>query len=215
MMALAALLRRDLRLAGRAGGGATGVAFLLTIATLVPFAVGPDLAQLQRIGPAILWIAALLSVLLGLERLFAADLEDGSLDVLRLGPLPLEIVVLARCAAHWLTACLPVALAAPLLGLLYAMPAAQLGFLFLSLLIGTPALVLLGAAGAAATVGVRRGGVLLSLIVLPLSVPALIFGVAAAQGAGWQPFALLGATSLAALALAPFAAAAALRAMGE
>ena len=215
MTALAALLRRDLRLAGRAGGGATGVAFLLAIATLVPFAVGPDLAQLQRIGPAILWVAALLSVLLGLERLFAADLEDGSLDLLRLGPLPLEVVVLTKCAAHWATACLPIAIAAPLLGLLYAMPAGQLGFLCLSLLIGTPALVLLGAAGAAATVGVRRGGVLLSLIVLPLSVPALIFGVAAAQGAGWQPFALLGATSLAALALTPFAAAAALRTMGE
>ncbi len=215
MSALGALLRRDLILAGRAGGGATGVALLLGLATLVPFAVGPDLMQLQRIGPAILWVGALLSVLLGLERLFAADLEDGSLDLLRLGVQPLELVVLAKAAAHWLTASLPIVVAAPCLGLLYAMPASQIGTLFLSLLAGTPALVAIGTAGAAATVGVRRGGVLLALIVLPLVMPTLIFGVAAAQGAGWQPFALLGALSLAALALSPFAAAAALRTTGE
>ena len=215
MTALGALLRRDLVLAGRAGGGATGVAFLLGLATLVPFAVGPDLAQLQRIGPAILWIGALLSVLLGLERLFTADLEDGSLDLLRLGTQPLELVVLTKAAAHWLTACLPIVIAAPCLGLLYAMSASQIAALFLSLLAGTPALVAIGASGAAATVGVRRGGVLLALIVLPLSMPVLIFGTAAAQSAGWQPFALLGALSLASVALSPFAAAAALRTTGE
>ena len=217
MSSLAALFQRELRIAGRAGGGATGVVFLLALATLTPFAIGPDLALLARIGPAILWVGALLATLLGLDRLFQADAEDGSLDLLRLGDQPLEIVVLAKCAAHWLTTCLPVALAAPVLGLLFALDAAALPGLCLSLLVGTPALTLIGAIGAAATVGVRRGGVLLALLVMP---PVLNFGVAAAETARsgamvGAPLVLLAAATLAAIALAPFAAAAALRASGE
>ena len=220
MSSLAALFQRELRIASRAGGGATGVVFLLALATLTPFAIGPDLALLARIGPAILWVGALLATLLGLDRLFQADAEDGSLDLLRLGDQPLEIVVLAKCAAHWLTTCLPVALAAPVLGLLFALDAAALPGLCLSLLVGTPALTLIGAIGAAATVGVRRGGVLLALLVMPLSAPVLIFGVAAAETARsgamvGAPLGLLAAATLAAIALAPFAAAAALRASGE
>ena len=217
--ALLALLHRELRLAGRAGGGAMGVAFLLVLATLIPFAIGPDLVLLGRIGPAILWIGALLSTLLGLDRLFQADLEDGALDGLRLGPLPLEVVVLLKCAAHWLTTGVPLALAAPLLGVLFAMEPTSLPALSFSLLLGTPALTLIGATGAAATVGLRRGSLLLSLLVLPLGVPVLIFGVAAADagpsGGRWQALVLLLACSLAAMALAPFAAAAALRAADE
>lgn len=186
-----------------------------------PFAIGPDLALLARVGPAILWVGALLATLLGLDRLFQADAEDGSLDLLRLGAQPLELIVLVKCIAHWLTICVPIALAAPVLGFLFAIEAASLPGLCLSLLVGTPALTLIGAIGAAAAVGVRRGGLLLSLLVMPLSVPVLIFGVAAADAArmGWElfwpPLALLGAATLAAIALAPFAAAAALRASGE
>lgn len=220
MTSVAALFRRELMLAGRAGGGATGVIFLLALATLTPFAIGPDLALLARIGPAILWVGALLSTLLGLDRLFQADAEDGSLDLLRLGDDPFELVILVKCAAHWLTTCLPLALAAPLLGFLFAIDGATLPGLCLSLLVGTPALTMIGAIGAAATVGVRRGGVLLALLIMPLSVPVLIFGVAAAETARMgtifgAPLALLAAVSLAAVALAPFAAAAALRASGE
>lgn len=207
-------------LAGRAGGGATGVTFLLALATLTPFAIGPDLALLARIGPAILWVGALLSTLLGLDRLFQADAEDGSLDLLRLGHDPFELVILVKCAAHWLTTCLPLALAAPILGVLFAIDGETLPGLCVSLLVGTPALTMIGAIGGAATVGVRRGGVLLALLVMPLSVPVLIFGVAAAETARMgtmfgAPLALLAAVSLAAVALAPFAAAAALRASGE
>jgi heme exporter protein B len=217
MTPLAALFRRELRIAGRAAGGAMGVVFLLALVILVPFSLGPDLALLGRVGPAILWVGALLATLLGLDRLFQADLEDGSLDLLRLGKAPLELVILAKCAAHWLTSCVPLALASPLLGLLFAQEAGSLPGFCLSLLVGTPALTLIGAVGAAATVSLRRGGLLLSLLVMPLSVPVLIFGVAAADasrdaaGSG-ASLALLAATSLAALALAPFAAAAALRA---
>lgn len=217
MTALRALFVRELRLAGRAGGGATGVAFLLALATLVPFALGPDGALLARIGPAVIWIGALLATLLGLDRLFGADAEDGSLDLLRLGSPSLEGVVLAKCAAHWLTTGLPLVLAAPVVALLFAADARALPGLCLSLLVGTPALTLIGAAGAAATVWLRRGSLLLALLVMPLCVPVLIFGVAAAEvsreGALFSPaLALLAAATLAASALAPFAAAAALRA---
>ena len=218
MTPLAALLRRELLLAGR-GGGAMGVAFLLVLAALIPFAVGPDAVLLARIGPAILWVGALLSMLLGLDRLFQADFEDGTLDSLRLGPLPLEIVVLVKCAAHWLVTGVPLAVAAPFVGLLFALEPGKLPALSASLLVGTPALTLIGATGAAATVGVRRGSLLLALLVLPLSVPVLIFGVAAADparvGGAAPAIALLAACSLAAAALAPFATAAALRAAGE
>ena len=216
--ALWTLFKRDLTLARRVGGGgALGVVFFLSLVTVVPFAIGPDLALLARIGPAILWIAALLSGLLGLDRLFQADEDDGSLDLLRLSPLPLELVVLVKCLAHWCVTGLPLVLAAPLFGLMLALDGPALGGVTASLLAGTPALTFLGAIGAALTVSLRRGGLLLSILVVPLAIPVLIFGVSAAQAASGgtvpfaTPFLVLCALSLASLALAPFAAAAALR----
>ncbi len=218
MPALWAVFRRDLMLARRVGGGgALGVVFFLSLVTVVPFAIGPDLNLLARIGPAILWIAALLSGLLGLDRLFQADEEDGSLDLIRLSPVPLELVVLVKCCAHWCVTGLPLVIAAPLFGLMLALDAPALGGVTLSLLVGTPALTFLGAIGAALTVSLRRGGLLLSVLVIPLAVPVLIFGVSAAQAASGgtvpfrTPFLILCALTLAAVALAPFAAAAALR----
>ena len=179
------------------------------IVAVVPFALGPDLALLSRIGPAILWLAATLSTLLGLDRLFQADEEDGSLDLLSLSPAPLEAIVAAKITAHWLATGLPLALAAPLFGLLLALaPGAMLGTA-LALLVGTPALAALGAVGAALTATIRRGGLILSILVLPLMVPTLIFGVAAAEGGAALP--MLAALSLGALAVGVPAAAAALR----
>ncbi len=219
---LLALFWRDITLARRVGGGGVmGVVFFLSLVTVVPFAIGPDLNLLSRIGPAILWIAALLSGLLGLDRLFQADEEDGSLDLFRLSPAPLELVVLVKCAAHWCVTGLPLVLAAPLFGLMLALDGPALGGVTLSLLVGTPALTFLGAIGAALTVSLRRGGLLLSILVIPLAVPVLIFGVSAATAAGGgtmpflTPFLVLCALSLAAIALSPFAAAAALRSAGE
>ena len=216
--ALGALFRRDLAVARRiGGGGGLGVVFFLVLVTLVPFAVGPDLALLARIGPAILWIAALLATLLGLDRLFSADGEDGSLDLLATARAPLELVVLVKCLAHWLATGLPLVLASPLFGLMLALDAPALARTTAALLVGTPALTMIGAIGAALTVSLRRGGLLLAVLILPLCVPVLIFGVAAATaGVGPMPFAapflILCALTLAALAGAPFAAAAALRA---
>jgi heme exporter protein B len=211
------LLRRDLVLAVRAGGGfGLSLAFFLIVCVLVPFGVGSDTALLGRIAPGVIWVAALLACLLSLDRLFALDREDGALDLLATAPLPLEGVVLAKAAAHWLTTGLPLALAAPLLGVLLNLPGPAFGWLVLSLLTGTPALSMIGAFGAALTVGLKRGGLLLSLLVLPLYVPTLIFGAevvlrgAAGQAAG-TPLALLAAVTLGAWALLPFAAAAALR----
>jgi heme exporter protein B len=207
-----------MRLSIRIGGGALmGVLFFLIVVTLVPFAVGPDLAQLQRIGPAILWIGALLASLLALDRLFAADNEDGSLDLLLMGRTPLELVVLAKAIAHWLTTGLPLVIATPLLGLFLNLEPAAIGAVALTLLIGTPALTSIGLIGAALAVALRRGGLLLPVLVLPLTVPVLIFGVAASNAAivGPVPFgaplAILGALTLGSLVLGPFAAAAALR----
>ena len=217
-----ALFMRELRLAHRAGGGATvGLVFFLILATIVPFAIGPDLNLLTRIGPAVLWIAALLATLLGLDRLFQSDMEDGSLDVLRTADLPLELVVAIKCAAHWTATCLPLALAAPVFGAMLAVDGVALLGLTVTLVAGTPALTFLGAIGAALTVGLRRGGLLMAVLILPLTIPVLIFGVSAAQAFSggtvpfFAPFLILLALSLAALALAPFAAAAALRAMAE
>ena len=192
--------------------------FFLALVVVMPFAIGPDLDLLSRLAPAILWVGALLASLLTLERMFQADAEDGSLDLLRLGPLPLEGLVAVKALAHWLTTGLPLSLAAPVLGLLLAIESRVAVVVTASLLIGTPALSLLGMVGAALTVGLRRGGVLLAILVLPLSVPVLIFGVGAgnaavlASGDPGPPIMLLAAVSLAALALAPFAGAAALRA---
>ncbi|GAD54963.1 MAG: heme exporter protein B [Limimaricola cinnabarinus] len=212
-----ALLARDLRLAVRAGGGfGLGLAFFLIVVVLVPFGVGPETAILARIAPGILWVAALLAALLSLDRIFALDHEDGSLPLLATAPLPLEMLALAKALAHWITTGLPLVVAAPLLGVLLHLPGAAMPWLLVSLALGTPALSLIGTFGAALTVGLRRGGLLMSLIVLPLYVPVLIFGAEAARrGAEGLPAAtpllLLAGIALGCAALLPFATAAALR----
>ena len=218
MTSLAALLIRDMRIAVRVGGGALiGVLFFLVVVTMVPFALGPDLALLKRIGPAVLWLAALLASLLTLDRLFASDHEDGSLDLILMSRAPLELVVLVKGLAHWLTTALPLIIAAPLIGLLLNLDAPAEAALALTLLAGTPALTFIGLIGAAISVALRRGGLLLAVIVLPLTVPVLIFGVAAANAAVagpvpfGTPFTILCALTLASLVVGPFAAAAALR----
>ncbi|MBX9741104.1 MAG: heme exporter protein CcmB, partial [Beijerinckiaceae bacterium] len=202
-------------------GGAMGVMFFLALVTIVPFAIGPDLNLLSRIGPAILWIAALLATLLGLDRLFQADHEDGSLDLMLGADTPLELVVLVKCLAHWTATGLPLVVAAPLFGFMLAQEPEAMAALAASLLVGTPALAMIGAIGAALTVTLRRGGLLMAILILPLAIPILIFGVSAASAATSAttpfvtPFLILCALSLAAMALAPFAAAAALRHMSE
>lgn len=217
MNALSALIRRDVVLALRlGGGGGIGIAFFVLTVVLVPLGIGPESGTLEIVAGGILWIAALLAALLSLDRLFQADFEDGSLDQLMLAPVALEQVVLAKAVAHWLTTGLPITLMAPVLGVMLALPVDVLPVLILSLLIGTPALSLIGAVGAAITVGVRRGGLLLSILVLPLYIPTLIFGARAVDNAllsldPTAPLALTGAVTLVAGALAPFAAAAALR----
>lgn len=212
-----ALLWRDLRLAVRAGGGfGLGLAFFLILCVLVPFGVGPQGDILSRIAPGILWVGALLACLLSLDRIFALDFEDGSLDLLLTAPLPLEGAVAVKAAAHWITTALPLIAATPVFGLLLDLPRAALGWTLVSLLLGTPALSMLGAFGAALTVGLRRGGLLLSLLVLPLYIPTLIFGAeavrrGAAGSDAMTPLVLLAGISLGMLATLPFAAAAALR----
>jgi heme exporter protein B len=193
-----------------------GVLFFLIVVTLMPFAIGPDLPLLQRIGPAILWLGALLASLLTLDRLFAADAEDGSLDLLLMGHAPLELAVLAKAAAHWITTGLPLVIAAPLLGLFLNLDAGASGAVALTLLAGTPALTGIGLVGAALSVALRRGGLLLPVLILPLTVPVLIFGVAASNAAVTglsfgAPFLILCALTLGSLVVGPFAAAAALR----
>jgi heme exporter protein B len=218
MTALAALFRRDLRLAVRLGGGAPmGVLFFLIVVVLIPFAVGPDMALLRRIGPAILWLGALLASLLALDRLTAADHEDGSLDLILMSRAPLELAVAAKALAHWLTTGLPLVIACPVLALFLDLEARAIAAVMLTLLVGTPALTFIGLIGAALTVTLRRGGLLLPILVLPLTIPVLIFGVAAADAAivgpvpFGTPFTILCALTLAAIAIGPFAAAAALR----
>ncbi|HYQ09045.1 MAG TPA: heme exporter protein CcmB [Xanthobacteraceae bacterium] len=218
MTPLSALLVRDMRIAVRVGGGALiGVLFFLVVVTLTPFAIGPDLALLKRIGPAILWLAALLASLLALDRLFASDHEDGSLDLILTGRAPLELVVAAKGLAHWLTTAVPLVIAAPLLGLFLGIDEGAQAGVVLTLLVGTPALTFIGLIGAAIAVTLRRGGLLVAIIVLPLTVPVLIFGVAAANAAVagpvpfGTPFTVLCALTLASLVIGPFAAAAALR----
>ena len=212
-----ALLRRDLALAVRAGGGfGLSLAFFLILVTLVPFGVGPQSELLGRIAPGILWVGALLACLLSLDRLFQIDWEDGSHDLLAVSPLPMEGVVATKALAHWLTTGLPLTIAAPAFGVLLNLPIPGYLWLFLSLLIGTPALSVIGSFGAALTVGLKRGGLLLSLLVLPLYVPTLIFGAEVVRRAVdgmtlLTPLAMLGGITLAAWALLPFAAAAAIR----
>ncbi len=212
-----ALLFRDLRLAMRAGGGfGLGLAFFLIVVVLVPFGVGPQSALLASIAPGILWLGALLACLLSLDRIFALDWEDGSLDLLATAPLPMEAIVWVKALAHWLTTGLPLVLAAPVLAVLLNLPAPGFVPLVLSLLLGTPGLSVIGTFGAALTVGLKRGGLLLSLLVLPLYVPTLIFGAEMARrGAGGldyaTPLLLLAGITCGTIALLPFASAAVLR----
>jgi len=218
MTALRAILLRDMRIAVRIGGGALmGVLFFLAVVTLIPFAIGPDQALLRKIGPAILWLGALLASLLGLDRLFAADHEDGSLDLILMGAASLELTVAAKGLAHWITTGLPLVLAVPVLGLLLDLDPLAIGAVALTLLAGTPALTFIGMIGAALAVALRRGGLLLPVLVLPLTVPVLIFGVSAAETAVigpvtfGTPFLILCALTLMSLVIGPFAAAATLR----
>ena len=222
MSPLLALFLRDIRVGRRIGGGAAlGVVFFLILITLMPFAIGPDLNLLSRIGPAILWIAGLLATLLGLDRLFQSDRDDGSLDLMLLSRSGGEMIVLVKCAAHWLLTGLPLVAFTPVFGLMLGMGPQALAQTTASLAVGTPALTMLGAIGAALTVGLRKGGLLMAVLILPLCIPVLIFGVSAATaGLGnpipfATPFLILCALSLAAIAGAPFAAAAALRAMND
>ena len=212
-----ALLVRDIQLAFRAGGGfGLGLAFFLIVTVLVPFSVGPQSALLSTIAPGVLWLGALLACLLSLDRLLALDWEDGTLDLLATAPLPLEGVATIKALAHWITTGLPLVLAAPVLGVLLNLPAQGYWPVVISLLIGTPALSIIGTFGAALTVGIKRGGLLLSILVLPLYVPTLIFGAEVARrgadGADTSTALLmLAGISAGAAALLPFASAAVLR----
>jgi heme exporter protein B len=214
---MSALLLRDLTLAFRAGGGfGLSLAFFLIVTVLVPFGVGPEGGTLARIAPGILWVGALLACLLSLDRIFALDHEDGSLDLLATAPIPMEGVVATKALAHWLTTGLPLTLAAPVLGVLLNLPGPGYIWLTVSLALGTPALSMIGAFGAALTVGLKRGGLLLSILVLPLYIPTLIFGAECARrGAEGMavatPTLMLAGITLASLAALPFAAAAAIR----
>ena len=217
MNAFAAIVRRDLLLAARRKSEVfTALFFFMIVVSLFPLGIGPETALLRRIAPGVLWVAALLAAMLSLNRLFAADHADGTLEQMALSPTPLALLVGGKIVAHWLTAGLPLVLLAPVLGLQFDLSARALGVLMLSLLLGTPILSLIGAIGAALTLGVRGGGVLLSLLVLPLASPVLIFGAGAVEasmaGLGFAAhFSLLGAMLLVGLVLAPLAAAAALR----
>lgn len=217
MNAFRALILRDLRLSFRAGGEAlTLVLFFVMVAVIVPFAIGPDRPQLMRLAPGIVWIAAFLSMLLGLDRLFRADDEDGSLTLMRHAALPFEAVVAAKLIAHWLVTAVPLIIATPVLALLLSMTFEQWGLTMLGLVCGTPALSAFGAIGAAVTVGLRRGGLIAPVLILPLAIPVMIFGVGSGDAlVGQSALLLLIALSLVACVVAPFAAALALRAAGE
>lgn len=213
---MTALLSRDIRLSFRAGGGAMlALAFFASVAALVPLGIGPDLRLLARIAGGVLWIAASLAALLSLDRLFQADFEDGSLDLIALAPQSLEATAFAKIAAHWLTTGLPLTVLSPLLGLLFGLPPQAYPALMISLLIGTPAISAIGAVGASLTLSIRRGGLILPLIVLPLLSPAVIFGAGAVlavlDGLPNGALGLLAAFSLVSVVLAPFACAAGVR----
>lgn len=218
MTALAALFQRDVKIAVRIGGGALiGVLFFLIVVTLIPFAIGPDLALLKRIGPATLWLGALLASLLTLDRLLSADQDDGSLDLILMGDTPLELAVAAKAFAHWLATGLPLVIAAPVFALLLNIDMNAAAAVSLTLLAGTPALTFIGLIGAALTVTLARGGLLLSVLILPLTFPILIFGVSATNAAivgpmsFTTPFTILCAITLMSIVIGPFATAAALR----
>lgn len=219
MTAFLTLVARDLRIALR-DGGAIGIAlgFYLIVVAIVPIGLGPDLNLLSRIGPGLLWVALLLSALLSVDRIFHNDHEDGTLEVIALGPLPLELVVAAKALAHWLSTAVPLVLLAPVLGLLLNLELGAYPAVVATMLLGSPAVSFLGAVGGALTLGLRRGGLLVAMLILPLFVPVLIFGVASvdrmtsALGSPVQPLLILAAYALATVVLAPFAAALALRA---
>jgi heme exporter protein B len=217
MSAFAAVLRRDLRLSLRRGvDSAQPLIFFVIALALFPLGVGPSPEILERIGIGIIWVLALLAVMLSLDNLFQADADDGSLEQFALAGLPLELTVLAKCLAHWLTSGLLLVIASPLLAILLHQAPGTGGVLALALLLGTPTLTLIGSIGAALLIGARRGSVLIALLVLPLYIPILIFGVGAVEGTvmglGGRPqLLILGAMLLSALALTPFASAAALR----
>ncbi len=219
---MTALFFRDIKLAIRAGGGAMiGVLFFMTVVAVIPFGVGPDLNLLARIGPAILWIGALLSALLGLDRLFQAEREDGSLDLLLMQETPVVLTVFVKCVAHWVANGLPLVIASPVLGLFMNMNEVAIGATLLTLLVGTPALTFIGAAGAAVAVSLPRGGLLVSILVLPLAIPVLIFGVSATYAAVEDPapflppFMILTAITLAFAVIGPFAASLALKSSSD
>jgi heme exporter protein B len=217
MYGMALIVRRDIGLALRGGSdGAMVVVFFVLAAILFPFGIGPETALLARIGGGIIWVVALLAAMLGLERMFAADYEDGSLEQFALSPLPLGGVALTKILAHWLTTGVPLIAAAPVLAVFYHLPASAFAPLVLSLLLGTPVLSLIGSIGAALTLGARRGGVLVALLVLPLAIPLLIFGAAtvdaAIAGEDTAPqLTILAGFLIGSLALAPWATVAALR----
>ena len=219
MTAIWSLLKRDLSLSWRDGGAlGTALGFYLIVITLMPLGLGPDLNLLSRIASGVLWIALLLAALLSLPRLYESDFDDGALEVLALGPLPLELVAAVKALAHWLTTCLPLVLAAPVLGLLLNLDVGMVPELLLTMLGGTPAISFLGSIGAALTLKARRGGLLLALLVLPLYVPTLIFGILSLNAAATMPenfsasFMILIAVSLVALVIGPVASGAVLRA---
>jgi heme exporter protein B len=217
MKRLLALIRRDLALSFRQGGGAgTALGFFLAVVVLLPIGIGPDQALLARIAPGALWISLLLSVLLSADRIFQQDYEDGSLDIMTMGPVPFELVALAKAVAHWLSTSLPLAIAAPLLGFLVNLEPQAILPLAASMVLGSAALSLLAAIGAAVTVGLRRGGLLVSILVLPLYVPVMIFGLSASQpgaasGLTAASLMILAAITLVSLVVSPLASAAALR----
>ncbi len=218
MSALSAIILQTVRLSMRAGGGAlVGLVFFLAVVTVVPFGIGPDLNLLARIGPAILWIGVLLASLLGLERLFSADRQDGSLDLYLASGEPLALLVLGRSIGHWAATGLPVVFAAPVLGLMLNLTPVALLAVTATLLAGSPALTFIGSVGAALTAGLQRGGMLIAVLVLPLSVPVLIFGVLATNGALYdpepftEPFLILCAITLVSAVLGPLAGALALK----
>lgn len=217
MKLILALIRRDLALSFRQGGGAgTALGFFLAVVVLLPIGIGPDQALLARIAPGALWISLLLSVLLSADRIFQQDYEDGSLDIMTMGPVPFEMVALAKAIAHWLSTSLPLAIAAPVLGFLVNLEPAAILPLCVAMVLGSVALSLLAAIGAAVTVGLRRGGLLVSILVLPLYVPVMIFGLSAsqpgaAQGLTTASLLILAAITLVSLVISPLASAAALR----
>jgi heme exporter protein B len=221
MTALLAIAGQTARLSLRSGGVLVGLVFFFAVIVVVPFGIGPDLKLLGRIGPAVLWIAALLATLLGLDRLFRDDRDDGSLDLLMLSGVPLELTVLAKCAGAWLATGLPLVIASPVLGLLLGVEPAALLTTAATLLAGTPALILIGAIGAALIAALGRGGLIVAVLVLPFTIPVLIFGVSAASAPivgptpFLPPFLILVALTLVSAVVSPLAAAAALRTGSE